>query len=808
MDTKWRKLRIIVSFTAFFLGVTLLLGNFLSMVSLIGSSADSLKSRIGTDYQEHPDFRFYIASRLEELLGVATGGKGWNNYGVAYSGDGTYYYDGYYDGGWLGYSWETTVVQEAEAAAGTEISTEAVAEGEAGTSEEAWNEIQQEYGIADDTMDAIRRGEYDGDNNGSPKDEKEALEAYMKEYARDKNLRYAVIYQGKLLYTNMEQLEPKVGTELKDPDFQGYLPGEEEYNFCLWYNEKGDGKVRISKDGRELDVYGDGVYTEDSLWYVPGYTNFNVDESAMDAMIFIAAAKQPKLYVTGSYSEYGAVQNWGGLYRMQQYQESRYDRYQAAKWKLIAALFLLTLSILLWKDKRRADNAIGSFLGHIWLEVKLLLFVGIPLAFLLTGGREIIQELIWLYQDGGYMDAEVLGHYAGMIVGRGPFLTAAFWMGYLGVTDLRLNKGKRKSLLGPVIASMRTKELKLPIQKRMVERYCQVFVSAVLFSVFSITAASYYRHGFYWNGPGIVLVCFVVCPGVWLLVFGVWHLRKNKELAEDLGALSDQIAAIREGNLTERLHLPEDADLKTAAENLNEIQQGMETALKEQTKSERMKVELVANVSHDIKTPLTSIVSYVELLKQEEDLPEHVKEYVQILGEKSERLRTMVQDVFEVSKAASNQLPVNLEKLDLGKLLRQTLADMNVQIAESGLVMRTVIPEAPVMIMADGQRLYRVFQNLIQNALQYSLKGSRIFLTLTDNGSVAVANIKNTSGMELDDGVDFTERFVRGDASRTDGGSGLGLSIARSFTEACGGTFKVELNADLFTVTVEFVKAL
>lgn len=179
---------------------------------------------------------------------------------------------------------------------------------------------------------------------------------------------------------------------------------------------------------------------------------------------------------------------------------------------------------------------------------------------------------------------------------------------------------------------------------------------------------------------------------------------------------------------------------------------------------------------------------------------------MQILGEKSERLKTMVQDVFEVSKAASNQLPVNLEQLDLGKLLRQTLADMNVQISQSGLAMRTTIPEEPVMIVADGQRLYRVFQNLIQNALKYSLNGSRIFLTLTDEGSVAVANIKNTSGVELDDGVDFTERFVRGDASRTDGGSGLGLSIARSFTEACGGTFKVELNADLFTVTVVFPK--
>ncbi len=819
MDTKWRKLRIIVSFTSFFLGMTLLLGNFLSMLSLIGSRPENLKSRIGTDYQEHPDFRLYMSSRLEELLGVATGGKGWNNYGVCFEGDSYYfydrYYDGYYDNVWWDYPERTaTVVQEAEAVYEDKPSVEASEDEEAvaggipaeqGIADERWEEIQREFGIADDTLDALKR-EFGVSDNGAPENQKEALEAYMKEYARDKNLRYAIIYQGKLLYTNMEQLEPKVGQELNNPDFQGYLPAEEEYNFCLWYNEKGDGKVRISKDGRELDIYGDGVYTEDSLWYVPGYTNFNVDESAKDAVIFMAAARNPKLYITGNYSEYGVVQSGGGLYWMEKQQISRYERYQAVKWKLLAALFLLTLSVLLWKDKRRADAAVGKFLGRVWTEPKIMLFVGVPLVFLFTGGREILRELIWLYEDGVYMSMEELGYYAGQLAVRGAFLTAVFWMVYLGVLDLRVNKGNRKSLLGPVIRSMRAKELKLSVQRRMVERYCQVFVPAVLFSVFSVTAALYYRvRDFYWNEPGIVLLILALVSGVLLLVSGVWNLRRNKELAKDLGALADQIAAIREGNLTGRLHLPEDADLKTAAETLNEIQQGMETALREQTKSERMKVELVANVSHDIKTPLTSIVSYVELLKQE-DLPEHVKEYVQILGEKSERLKTMVQDVFEVSKAASNQLPVNLEQLDLGKLLRQTLADMNVQISQSGLAMRTTIPEEPVMIVADGQRLYRVFQNLIQNALKYSLNGSRIFLTLTDEGSVAVANIKNTSGVELDDGVDFTERFVRGDASRTDGGSGLGLSIARSFTEACGGTFKVELNADLFTVTVVFPK--
>ncbi len=788
MDTKWRKLKITFSFTVFFVGMTLLLGNFLSMLRMIGNGQDSLSVCMGTDYQELAEFRWYMSNRLEELLGVATGGKVWNNYGVAYSERPYEYYNQYYyDSGWE-FDVTSTYLKEAEQVYEDEISVEA-AEGGAEISEDAWGEMQREYG-----MDVSDYGSY------SPASRETGLKAYMEEYARDKNLRYAVVYQGKLLYTNMDQLESRVGESLNNPDFQEYLPAEEEYNFCLWFNDKGDGKVRINKDGKELDVYGDGVYTDDSLWYVPGYSNFNVDESTKEAVIFIAAARNPKLYITGNYSEYGTIQNRGGLYWMQKNYMDRSAGCQAVKWKLLTALLLLIAAFVLRRDKRAADQAAGRFLGHIWLELKVLVFVGVPAVFLLTGGREILRELIWIYEDGAYMTVEELGYYTEMLVTRSSFLTAAFWMVYLGVLDLRTNKRNRKSLLGPVFQSMRTKELGLPVQKRMVERYCQIFVYGILFAVFSTVAALFY----YQTVPRNIVLTLAAVWGACFFGYGIWNLRKNKELAKDLGALTDQIRAIREGGLTEPLRLSDDTDLKEAAENLNKIQQGMETALKEQTRSERMKVELVANVSHDIKTPLTSIISYVELLKQEEDLPEYVKEYVQILGEKSERLKTMVQDVFEISKAASNQLPVNLERLDLGKLLRQTLADMNAQISDSGLAVKTSIPEAPVMILADGQRLYRVFQNLIQNALQYSLEGSRIFLTLTDDGSVAVANIKNISGAELDDSIDFTERFVRGDESRTDGGSGLGLSIARSFTEACGGSFKVELNADLFTVTVEF----
>ena len=160
--------------------------------------------------------------------------------------------------------------------------------------------------------------------------------------------------------------------------------------------------------------------------------------------------------------------------------------------------------------------------------------------------------------------------------------------------------------------------------------------------------------------------------------------------------------------------------------------------------------------------------------------------------------------MFEVSKAASGQLPVSLKRLDLARLLRQTLADMDQPIQESGLQLRTQLPDHSVLIQGDSDRLYRVFQNLLGNALKYSLAGSRVYLTLTVEEGQAVAALRNTSAAELRPGLDYTQRFVRGDESRTDGGSGLGLSIASSFVQACGGQFQVETQADLFTALVSF----
>ena len=281
-------------------------------------------------------------------------------------------------------------------------------------------------------------------------------------------------------------------------------------------------------------------------------------------------------------------------------------------------------------------------------------------------------------------------------------------------------------------------------------------------------------------------------------------MTANRKTTADMDKLLTHIQAAGAGQPTGALALPEDSDLRQAADSLGHMEDGLRAALAEQMKSERTKIELIANVSHDLKTPLTSIVSYVELLQQEEGLPEHVRDYVRILAEKSQRLQTMVRDVFEVSKAAAGNLPVAMSPLDYAKLLRQTLADMNKEIEAVSASLRPRLPEEPVWIEADGDRLYRVFQNLIGNALKYALEGSRIYLDLNVDQGQAAAVLRNISRDELPQDVDLTERFVRGDVSRTDGGSGLGLSIARTFTEACGGSFTLRTEADLFTVQVSF----
>lgn len=235
-----------------------------------------------------------------------------------------------------------------------------------------------------------------------------------------------------------------------------------------------------------------------------------------------------------------------------------------------------------------------------------------------------------------------------------------------------------------------------------------------------------------------------------------------------------------------------------------EINKGFDDSLEEQMKSERTKTALITNVSHDLKTPLTSIITYVDLLEKEE-LSDTARDYVTVLAQKSQRLKAMVSDLFDLSKSSSGNIPLELETLDLKRLLEQTLADMRDHIEASSLILKTAFPSDEVYVYSDGKKLYRVFQNVIDNALKYSLDGTRVFITLERDNGKAVATIKSTSANEMNFTADeVLQRFSRGDEARTGEGSGLGLSIAQSFTVACGGDFKLAIDGDLFKVTASF----
>ena len=246
-------------------------------------------------------------------------------------------------------------------------------------------------------------------------------------------------------------------------------------------------------------------------------------------------------------------------------------------------------------------------------------------------------------------------------------------------------------------------------------------------------------------------------------------------------------------------------EFKSFCASLNNISRGMQNAVNEKMKSERMRTELITNVSHDIKTPLTSIINYVDLIKKEEPENEKIKEYIGVLDRQSVRLKKLIEDLVEASKASTGNLTVNLAECEAGVLLSQTVGEFDERFKNAGLTPVLNIPEEPVKIMADGRHLWRVFENLTGNVCKYSMPGTRVYMELAKRDGKAVITFKNISKYELNiSGEELMERFVRGDKSRNTEGSGLGLSIARSLTELQKGEMRIEVDGDLFKVTLTF----
>ena len=244
---------------------------------------------------------------------------------------------------------------------------------------------------------------------------------------------------------------------------------------------------------------------------------------------------------------------------------------------------------------------------------------------------------------------------------------------------------------------------------------------------------------------------------------------------------------------------------KEHGEDLNSITDGMNRAVGERMKSERFRTELITNVSHDIKTPLTSIINYVDLLEKEQPENEKMREYLEVLDRQSAKLKKLIDDLLEASKASSGSLSVNLTECELGILLDQMAGEYSEKLSAAGLELILTKPEESVKIMADGRHMWRIFDNLLNNICKYAQRGTRVYLDLTADALKAAVTFRNISATRLNiSGDELTERFVRGDSSRNTDGSGLGLSIAQSLAQLQNGALDITVDGDLFKVVLSF----
>ena len=276
--------------------------------------------------------------------------------------------------------------------------------------------------------------------------------------------------------------------------------------------------------------------------------------------------------------------------------------------------------------------------------------------------------------------------------------------------------------------------------------------------------------------------------------------------AKDFDEIKKGVSEVRNGNVGYKIPELKCDDMRTVAENINDIAIGLDESVAAKVKAERLKTELITNVSHDLKTPITSIISYTELLSKIEDLPEEAKDYIAVIAKKSDRLKRLTQDLFDISKVQSGNDDVVLEKLDVALLINQALGEHDNEIQSSGLPFCVEAPKE-LFISADGRKMSRVLSNLINNILKYAMKNTRVFITASEKDGMIEMEFKNISAYPLNFNVEeITQRFVRGDESRTAEGNGLGLAIAKSYTEICNGTFDIVVDGDMFKAILKFKK--
>ncbi|MBY6950585.1 HAMP domain-containing sensor histidine kinase [Clostridium botulinum] len=299
----------------------------------------------------------------------------------------------------------------------------------------------------------------------------------------------------------------------------------------------------------------------------------------------------------------------------------------------------------------------------------------------------------------------------------------------------------------------------------------------------------------------------IIVASIVAIIYIVLLIRYLFKKADYLNEILKATEEMSYGNLDYVIKENGESVLGKIAHNINNMKDGYKKSLEEQVKSERLKTELITNVSHDLKTPLTSIINYIDLLKKEDLSKDEINGYISVLDRKSERLKSLIEDLFEASKMSSGAVELNIEKINLTALLKQSIAEFEEKITKSSLELKFKYDNNKTYANLDGKKTWRVFENLINNIIKYSQPNTRVYIDLIETNTKIIITMKNISRYEMDFSADeIFERFKRGDKARNTDGSGLGLAIAKSISELQGGSLNIIIDGDLFKVIVEFNK--
>lgn len=646
--------------------------------------------------------------------------------------------------------------------------------------------------LAYESREDISRGKYV---------EQEQLEMEMQEYYRiwqdeGRGIRFEIDQNGNAIYHNSEMQNNEQGDRSVEDTADSQLP----YNYkeCADFLKQNSGleeQLKQKQISEQLSAYDGGVDLLSQIQWM-------VDTSADKEEISRLEAKYKNLPLYGIYRGDGTMDGTGlrikdVLYRtmdssvvkasgktlfvgmpdklynekVSQWSESkkRTEQYLKLMIGLCAAGFIVLVYLLAVTGKRPGEKEVHLYqpLDFVWTEVQIgasqiAFWGGVFLADVIL--FEVIPQ--WLLSI--------------CIAGIGVSVTAVLILILSQVRRLKAHKFLEgfvcfRVMRRLVISCIRI--MKNIWRKGKISR--QAFFMAIFLPILCAT----------WIGAPFVIA---------FLIYMIY------KYIGDFTEICEGAAKVRSGELNYKIAVKNnESRLGVLAEDINEISQGLENAVSNELRSERLKSELISNVSHDLKTPLTSIVTYVDLLKKESIENDTAKDYIEVIDRKAQRLTVLTNDLFEAAKASSGDMPVNLEKVDLNAIIRQALGEFDERIHNAGLEIKCRLLDTPAYIKADGRLTWRVLDNLLNNVVKYAQTGSRVYMDVVEENNGISFTMKNISAYELNIAADeLMERFKRGDESRNSEGSGLGLNIANSLISLQHGQFEIMIDGDLFKVCI------